>query len=100
MTLGHALFFLFQGGALMDLLNRLLKQPLRERRILTMCGMSAALAAFFGMPLTSAIFVLEIPHHNGMEYFEAISPSVVSSLLASIMNKIISQGHLVKKKKG
>lgn len=36
------------GGALMEALNRFLRQPLRERRILTMCGMSAALAAFFG----------------------------------------------------
>jgi hypothetical protein len=36
------------GAALMHLLNRLLAQPLRERRIITLCGMSAALSAFFG----------------------------------------------------
>ena len=82
---------IIMGGGVSQLLNLLLKQPMRERRILTLCGMSAALAAFFGMPLTGAIFVLEVPHHNGLEYFEAVSPAVCSSVLAAIVNKLITQ---------
>jgi H+/Cl- antiporter ClcA len=88
------------GGGLVQLLDRfLLHQPLRERRILSLTGMSAALGGFFGMPLTSAIFVLEIPHHNGIEYYEAISPSVVGSVVSGMMNKFISRkplgGHVL-----
>ena len=79
------------GGSVIHLLDHyLLRQPLRERRILTVCGMTAALATFFGMPLTAAIFVLEIPHHNGLEYYEAISPAVCSSVIASIVKKLIT----------
>ena len=65
---------IIMGGGLVELLNRLLLgQQLRERRILTLAAMSAALSAFFQVPLSGAIFVLEIPHHNGLEYYEAIS---------------------------
>lgn len=75
--------------------DRLLRQPMRQRRILTLCGMTASLAAFFGMPLTAAIFVLEFPHHNGMEYYEAISPTVVSSVVAALVNKLITQARRI-----
>ncbi|HEY9635925.1 MAG TPA: chloride channel protein [Coleofasciculaceae cyanobacterium] len=51
-------------------------------RVLTFCGMSAALGAFFGAPLGGALFALEIPHRRGLEYYEAIIPAVLSAILS------------------
>lgn len=53
-----------------------------EVRTLTFCGMAAALGAFFGAPLGGALFALEIPHRNGLEYFESIIPAVVSAFVS------------------
>ncbi len=51
-------------------------------RVLTFCGMSAALGAFFGAPIGAAIFALEIPHRRGLEYYEAIAPAIVSAIFS------------------
>lgn len=51
-------------------------------RVLTFCGMSAALGAFFGAPIGAALFALEIPHRRGLEYYEAVAPAVVSAILS------------------
>ncbi|HEY9643892.1 MAG TPA: chloride channel protein, partial [Coleofasciculaceae cyanobacterium] len=51
-------------------------------RILTFCGMSAALGAFFGAPLGGALFALELPHRRGLEYYEALIPAVLSAILS------------------
>lgn len=53
-----------------------------EVRTLTLSGMSAALAAFFGSPLGGALFALEIPHRRGLEYFEALLPATVSATVS------------------
>jgi len=51
-------------------------------RTLTFCGMAAALGAFFGAPLAGAIFALEIPHRNGLEYYEALLPALVAAFFS------------------
>ncbi len=51
-------------------------------RTLTFCGMGSALGAFFGAPLGGALFALEIPHRRGLEYFEALIPTIIASLIA------------------
>lgn len=51
-------------------------------RTLTFCGMASALGAFFGAPLAGAIFALEIPHRNGLEYYEALLPAVLAAFLS------------------
>jgi H+/Cl- antiporter ClcA len=50
-------------------------------RTLTFCGMGTALGAFFGAPLGGALFALEIPHRRGLEYFEALVPSIIAALI-------------------
>jgi H+/Cl- antiporter ClcA len=54
-------------------------------RTLTFCGMGAALGAFFGAPLGGALFALEIPHRRGLEYYEALVPSILAALVAFLV---------------
>lgn len=57
-------------------------------RVLTFCGMSAALGAFFGAPIGAALFALEIPHRKGLEYYEAIAPAIVAAILSFAVFRI------------
>lgn len=72
------------GGWLGSKLN--LAEP--SIRILTFCGMSAALGAFFGAPLGGALFALEIPHRRGLEYYEALIPAVLSAILSFVVFRL------------
>lgn len=57
-------------------------------RILTFCGMAAALGAFFGAPLGGALFALEIPHRRGLEYYEALIPATLSAILSFVVFRL------------
>lgn len=59
-------------------------------RTLTFCGMGAALGAFFGAPLGGALFALEIPHRRGLEYYEAMVPAAISSILSWLIFRSIT----------
>ncbi|NMF66714.1 chloride channel protein [Brasilonema octagenarum UFV-E1] len=63
-------------------LGKKLKVTLVSARVLTFCGMSAALGAFFGAPVGGALFALEIPHRRGLEYYEALIPAILSAILS------------------
>ena len=53
----------------------------RDRlRIVTITGMAAGFTVLFGAPLGSAVFALEILHRRGMEYYEALMPSIIGAL--------------------
>ncbi|PSB11254.1 voltage-gated chloride channel [Pleurocapsa sp. CCALA 161] len=70
------------NGSLGSWLGDKLKLTNSSVRILTFCGMSAALGAFFGAPIGGALFALEIPHRRGLEYFEAIAPTIIAAIFS------------------
>ncbi len=70
------------NGSIGSWLGERLKLSRPSARVLTFCGMSAALGAFFGAPIGAALFALEIPHRRGPEYYEAIAPSIISAIFS------------------
>ncbi|NEQ33517.1 MAG: chloride channel protein, partial [Leptolyngbya sp. SIO4C5] len=76
------------NGSFGSWLGDSLKLETASVRVLTFCGMSAALGAFFGAPIGAAIFALEIPHRRGLEYYEAVAPAVISAILSFAVFRI------------
>ena len=76
------------NGSLGSWLGDVLNLNTTSVRMLTFCGMSAALGAFFGAPIGAAIFALEIPHRRGLEYYEAMAPAVVSAIFSFAVFRI------------
>ena len=68
------------NGSLGSWISEKLKLTIESTRIMTFCGMGAALAAFFGDPIRGPLFALEIPHRRGLEYYEAIIPAMVAGI--------------------
>ncbi|WP_051038143.1 chloride channel protein [Thalassoporum mexicanum] len=76
------------NGSFGSWLGDRLKLSIGSVRVLTFCGMSAALGAFFGAPIGAALFALEIPHRRGLEYYEAIAPAVISAIFSFAIFRI------------
>ncbi|MBE6973230.1 MAG: chloride channel protein [Ruminococcaceae bacterium] len=76
------------GGSMAETAGRLLGLDEKDRRVLTMCGMSAAFSALFGTPLTAAIFSMEVVS-VGVMYYAAIVPCLLSSLTALELAKLL-----------
>lgn len=69
------------GGSIGDFAAKKLNLGSSDRRILIMCGMSAAFSALFGTPLAAAILPMEFIN-IGMVYYTALVPCVLASLTA------------------
>ena len=81
------------GAALGSFSGRKLKFGEDDKRIMTMCGMSAMFAAVFGTPVTAAIFAMEVVS-VGIFYYSAIIPCVPSALTASYISSLFGNTHL------
>lgn len=81
------------GAALGSFSGRKLKFGEDDKRIMTMCGMSAMFAAVFGTPVTAAIFAMEVVS-VGIFYYSAIIPCVTSALTASYISSLFGNTHL------
>ena len=76
------------NGSVGSWLSAKLKLSTEHTRILTFCGMGAALAAFWGDPVGGPLFALEIPHHRELAYYEAIIPAMVAGLCSFAVFRI------------
>ncbi|MEM9090342.1 MAG: chloride channel protein [Cyanobacteria bacterium P01_F01_bin.53] len=68
------------NGSVGSWISEKLNLTIENTRVMTFCGMGAALAAFFGDPIGGPLFALEIPHRRGLEYYEAIIPAMVAGI--------------------
>lgn len=69
------------GGSIGNGLGTLFHFNDNDKRIMIMCGMSAAFAALFGTPMAAAIFSMEVISVGIMQY-SALVPCVIASLSA------------------
>ena len=81
------------GAALGSHYGRRLKLDEDDRRILTMCSMSAMFAAVFGTPVTAAFFSMEVIS-VGIFYYSAIVPCVLASFIASYISSLFGISHI------
>lgn len=70
------------GGSIGNQIGRMLRVDEKDKRVVVMCGMSAAFAAVFGTPMAAAIFSMEVVS-VGVMYYAALVPCVFSALIAS-----------------
>ena len=70
------------GGSLGNQLGRWLRFDDADKRVVVLCGMSAAFSAVFGTPMAAVVFSLEVGS-VGVMYYAALLPCVFSSLVAS-----------------
>jgi len=66
------------------------KQSVLSARVMNLTAAGAGVGGFFGFPMAGALFVLELPHCIGLQYFEALSPAVISSIVAVLVNQIVT----------
>lgn len=69
------------GGGVGQSLSRIAKFDIKDKHILTMCGMSACFSALFGTPIAAAVFVIEVIS-IGVMYYSALIPCVISAMTA------------------
>ena len=69
------------GGSVANQLGRWFKLDDADKRVVVLCGMSAAFSAVFGTPMAAALFSLEVVS-IGIMYYAALVPCVFSSLIA------------------
>ncbi|SDY08474.1 chloride channel protein [Halopenitus persicus] len=48
-------------------------------KLLTLAGMGAGFGTILGAPIGGALLWLELPHERGLEYYEAIIPTLIAS---------------------
>ena len=77
------------GGGLASLLAAVVEVSPAETLFITMCGMGAGLAAFFGEPVGGAIFACEVIHRWGAEYYEAFIPTVIAGVSCNMMFRLL-----------
>lgn len=70
------------GGSIGNQLGRWFRFDEKDRRIVVMCGMSAAFSAMFGTPMAAVVFAMEVVS-VGVMYYAALVPCVFASLVAT-----------------
>lgn len=79
------------GGSLGAWFAMVIRTPTFQR-VLTLAGMGAGFGAFLGAPVGGAVLWLEMLHTRGLEYFEAVVPTLVCSCVA-YLTMVLLVGH-------
>ncbi len=69
------------GGSLGNGIGKLIKLDENDRKVMVMCGMSAAFSAMFGTPMAAALFSIEVST-IGVMYYTALLPCIFAALIA------------------
>lgn len=77
------------GGSIGNQLGRWFRLDDADKRVVVLCGMSAAFSALFGTPMAAAVFSLEVVS-VGVMYYAALVPCVFSSMIGSYFAKFFS----------
>lgn len=89
LSLGPELPLVLTAGMIGSWLAIFFRQSMIQARILNLTAASAAIGGFFGFPMAGALFVLELPHRMGLQYFEALNSSTIASIVAVLINRIV-----------
>ncbi len=89
LSLGPELPLILTAGMIGSGLGRACRQSLLQARVMNLTAASAAIGGMFGFPLAGGIFVMELPHRMGLQYFEALSPATIASIVAVLINRIV-----------
>lgn len=73
------------GGSIACGIGRLMRFKPEDRRIITMCGMSAVFSAAFGTPMAAAVFCVEVVS-VGIMRSSAFMPCILSSFSAYLLS--------------
>jgi len=71
LSLGPELPLVLVSGMVGSFVGTLTRQSVLSARVLNLTAAGAGIAGFFGFPMAGALFVLELPHRMGLQYFEA-----------------------------
>jgi H+/Cl- antiporter ClcA len=86
LSLGPELPLTLTAGMAGSYLGILTRQSVLQARELNLVAASSAVGEFFGFLMAAALFVLELPHRMGLQYFEALSPAIFDSIVAFLKN--------------
>jgi len=90
LSLGPEMPLVLTSGMVGSVIAIMCKQSIQRARVLNLTAASAAIGGFFGFPMAGALFVMELPHRMGLEYYEALSHATLGSIVAVIVNRMIS----------
>lgn len=91
LSLGPELPLVISAGMIGSYIGKRTRQSILSARVMNLTAASAAIGGFFGFPMAGALFVLELPHRMGLQYFEALSPATIASIIAVLVNRIITK---------
>ena len=94
LSLGPELPLILTGGMVGSYLGSITKQSILQARVLNLTAAGAAIGGFFGFPMAGAMFVLELPHRMGLQYFEALSPATIASIVAVLVNRMVTGNNI------
>jgi len=90
LSLGPELPLVLSSGMIGSYVALKTQQSILSARVINLTAGAGAIGGFFGFPMAGALFILELPHRMGLQYFEALSPATISSIFAVLVNRMVT----------